>query len=134
MLFRPEADPPTEDAADAGGPSEVGFHAQRAVAWRSGGPNVASSQNGSRWNRNGEAVSHAYPRPMSCVTPSWRCGSTLALASKEVSVRAGHSSVAFTLDHYGHLYEDRSDALADQLDALLSESSSDRAAHMLHAE
>jgi integrase len=40
---------------------------------------------------------------------------------KEVSVRAGHSSVAFTLDHYGHLYEDQSDALADRLDDLLDE-------------
>jgi integrase len=42
-------------------------------------------------------------------------------AGVEVSVRAGHSSVAFTLDHYGHLYEDRSDALADRLDDLLDE-------------
>lgn len=40
---------------------------------------------------------------------------------KEVSTRAGHSSVAFTLDHYGHLYEDRSDQLADRLDDLLDE-------------
>lgn len=39
---------------------------------------------------------------------------------KEVSVRAGHSSVAFTLDHYGHLYEDRSDTLAERLDDLLN--------------
>lgn len=39
---------------------------------------------------------------------------------KEVSVRAGHSSVAFTLDRYGHLYEDRGDDLADRLDALLA--------------
>jgi hypothetical protein len=38
---------------------------------------------------------------------------------KEVSVRAGHSSVAFTLDRYGHLYEDRDDTLPDRLDALL---------------
>jgi integrase len=38
---------------------------------------------------------------------------------KEISVRAGHSSVAFTLDNYGHLYEDRSDALAERLDDLL---------------
>ncbi len=38
---------------------------------------------------------------------------------KEVSVRAGHSSVAFTLDRYGHLYEDADDAIADRLDALL---------------
>jgi hypothetical protein len=34
-------------------------------------------------------------------------------------VRAGHSSVAFTLDRYGHLYENRDDALAERLDALL---------------
>ena len=39
---------------------------------------------------------------------------------KEVSVRAGHSSVAFTLDRYGHLYEDQSDALAERLDDLLA--------------
>ena len=38
---------------------------------------------------------------------------------KEVSVRAGHSSVAFTLDRYGHLYEDQSDTLAERLDDLL---------------
>jgi integrase len=37
---------------------------------------------------------------------------------KEVSVRARHPSVAFTLDTYGHLY-DQSDALADRLDNLL---------------
>ena len=53
---------------------------------------------------------------------------------REVSVRAGHSSVAFTLDNYGHLYEDRSDALADHLDVLLSESVSDSAAHMPRAK
>lgn len=38
---------------------------------------------------------------------------------KEVSVRASHSSVAFTLDRYGHLYENADDAVAEQLDALL---------------
>jgi hypothetical protein len=36
---------------------------------------------------------------------------------------AGHSSVAFTLDRYGHLYEDGSDTLAERLDDLLSERS-----------
>jgi integrase len=41
---------------------------------------------------------------------------------KEVSVRAGHSSVAFTLDRYGHLYEDTEEAVPDRLDALLGES------------
>jgi len=38
---------------------------------------------------------------------------------KWVSVRAGHSSVAFTLDRCGHLYEDRDDE-AEALDALLA--------------
>jgi hypothetical protein len=37
---------------------------------------------------------------------------------KEVSVRAGHSSVAFTLDPYGHLYEDAEDEIPERLDAL----------------
>jgi integrase len=40
--------------------------------------------------------------------------------AKEVSVRAGHSSVAFTLDRYGHLYEDTEHELPDRLDALLA--------------
>lgn len=38
---------------------------------------------------------------------------------KEVSKAAGHSSVAFTLDRYGHLYDVDSDGLADELDNLL---------------
>lgn len=38
---------------------------------------------------------------------------------KEVSKAAGHSSVAFTLDRYGHLYETDSDGLADELDVML---------------
>lgn len=38
---------------------------------------------------------------------------------KEVSKAAGHSSVAFTLDRYGHLYETDHDGLADELDGLL---------------
>ena len=36
---------------------------------------------------------------------------------KEVSVRAGHSSVAFTLDRYGHLFPGHDD-LRDRLDAM----------------
>lgn len=39
---------------------------------------------------------------------------------KEVSQWAGHSSVAFTLDRYGHLYEDHGDDVADRIDALLT--------------
>jgi integrase len=40
---------------------------------------------------------------------------------KEVSTWAGHSSVAFTLDRYGHLYEEHGDDAADRIDALLSQ-------------
>jgi integrase len=40
--------------------------------------------------------------------------------AKEVSVRAGHSSVTFTLDRYGHLCEDHEDRIPERLDALLS--------------
>lgn len=38
---------------------------------------------------------------------------------KSVSVRAEHSSVAFTQDRYGHLYENREPEIQDRLDALL---------------
>lgn len=38
---------------------------------------------------------------------------------KEVSKAAGHSSVAFTLDRYGHLYDVDDEGLADELDTLL---------------
>jgi integrase len=37
---------------------------------------------------------------------------------KEVAARAGHTSVSFTLDRYGHLYPDADQALRDRLDAL----------------
>jgi integrase len=36
----------------------------------------------------------------------------------EVSRRAGHTSVSFTLDRYGHLFEDADQALADKLDGV----------------
>ena len=39
--------------------------------------------------------------------------------AKEISTRAGHSSVAFTLDRYGHLYDDAEDEIPERLDALL---------------
>jgi hypothetical protein len=37
---------------------------------------------------------------------------------KEVSVRAGHTSVSFTLDRYGHLFPGHDDELRDRLDAM----------------
>ena len=42
--------------------------------------------------------------------------------AKEVSTWAGHSSVAFTLDRYGHLYDDHGDDVAERIDALLATS------------
>lgn len=46
---------------------------------------------------------------------------SLNVNPKEISVRAGHSSVAFTLDRYGHLYERADDSISDRLDDLLGE-------------
>jgi integrase len=37
---------------------------------------------------------------------------------KEVATRAGHTSVSFTLDRYGHLYPEADTALRDRLDEL----------------
>jgi integrase len=37
---------------------------------------------------------------------------------KEVATRAGHTSVSFTLDRYGHLYPEADRALRDRLDRL----------------
>jgi integrase len=37
---------------------------------------------------------------------------------KEVAVRAGHTSVSFTLDRYGHLYPETDAKLRDRLDDL----------------
>jgi integrase len=37
---------------------------------------------------------------------------------KEVSVRAGHTSVSFTLDRYGHLFPGHDAELRDRLDAV----------------
>jgi len=39
---------------------------------------------------------------------------------KEVSRRAGHTSVAFTLDRYGHLYDDADERSRDRLDTLMA--------------
>jgi len=37
---------------------------------------------------------------------------------KEVATRAGHASVSFALDRFGHLYPEADTALRDRLDAL----------------
>ena len=39
---------------------------------------------------------------------------------KEVAARAGHTSVSFTLDRYGHLYPESDAILRDRLDAIYS--------------
>jgi integrase len=39
---------------------------------------------------------------------------------KEVAVRAGHSSVSFTLDRYGHLYPESDARLRDRLDTFFT--------------
>jgi integrase len=47
---------------------------------------------------------------------------------KEVSVRAGHTSVAFTLDRYGHLFEGHDLEVRDRLDTMLAEGLKEAAA------
>jgi hypothetical protein len=51
---------------------------------------------------------------MICGTRRWRCGSPPGPNPKEVSGRAGHTSVAFTLDRYGHLFEGHDDELRER--------------------
>ena len=53
-----------------------------------------------------------------CGTPPWPCGSPPAPPPKEVATRAGHTSVSFSLDRYGHLYPEADTALRDRLDGL----------------
>jgi integrase len=47
---------------------------------------------------------------------------------KEISVRAGHTSVSFTLDRYGHLFEGHDLELRDRLDTMLAEGLKEAAA------
>jgi hypothetical protein len=42
---------------------------------------------------------------------------------QEVSARAGHTSVAFTLDRYGHVFEGHDDEPRDRLDAVHAQAS-----------
>jgi integrase len=49
---------------------------------------------------------------------------------KEVAARAGHTSVSFTLDRYGHLYPDADQALRDRLDALHALSQASQSARL----
>jgi hypothetical protein len=41
---------------------------------------------------------------------------------KEVATRAGHASVSFTLDRYGHLYPEADLSLRDRLEAIYTAS------------
>ena len=50
---------------------------------------------------------------------------------KEVAARAGHTSVSFTLDRYGHLYPESDAALRDRLDALYSAGQRDQDADVV---
>jgi integrase len=45
---------------------------------------------------------------------------------KEVAARAGHASVSFTLDRYGHLYPEADLSLRERLDAIYAAAEGDR--------
>jgi hypothetical protein len=51
---------------------------------------------------------------------------------KEVAARAGHASVSFTLDRYGHLYPEADTALRDRLDALYGSAQPASAGTVVH--
>jgi integrase len=51
---------------------------------------------------------------------------------KEVSRRAGHTSVAFTLDRYGHLYPDADVQSRARLDALIAEDQAPSGGRLVH--
>ena len=55
----------------------------------------------------------------------WPCGSRLGRIPKEVAARAGHASVSFTLDRYGHLYPEADLSLRERLEAIYAASESD---------
>lgn len=57
-----------------------------------------------------------------CATPLWRSRSRVGPIPQEVTTWTGHSSVAFILDRYGHLYEENGDDVTDRMDALIVQS------------
>jgi integrase len=50
---------------------------------------------------------------------------------KEVAARAGHTSVSFTLDRYGHLYPESDAALRERLDAIYAAGERDQGAALV---
>jgi integrase len=50
---------------------------------------------------------------------------------KEVAARAGHASVSFTLDRYGHLYPESDAALRERLDAIYAAGERDQGAALV---
>ena len=58
---------------------------------------------------------------MTFAIPQWPCGLRPGRVPKEAAVRAGHSSVSFTLDRYGHLYPESDAGLRDRLDTFFTE-------------
>jgi len=66
-------------------------------------------------DQKGRAGRPAHPRPAAHGGSLWIA---VGAGPKEVAARAGHTSVSFTLDRYGHLYPEADTALRDRLDAL----------------
>jgi hypothetical protein len=77
-------------------------------------------------DQSGRAGWAAHSRPAAYGSGAVDCGRG---ESQEVAARAGHASVSFTLDRYGHLYPDADQALRDRLDALHALSQARRPAH-----
>jgi hypothetical protein len=54
---------------------------------------------------------------------SWGSWIAAGASPKEVGARAGHTSVSFTLDRYGGLFEGHDRELRDRLDAMFADAS-----------
>lgn len=87
---------------------------------RTGGPLRASGFRRSFWTPAIRAAGVAPLRPHDLRHTAVALWIEAGADPKQVSVRAGHTSVAFTLDRYGHLYPEADERLRDRLEGMIA--------------
>ena len=98
-----------------GDPSDYVFSAPH------GGPVRLASWRSRFWNPAVKASGLAHLRSHDLRHTAVALWIAAGASPKEASVRAGHTSVSFTLDRYGHLYPGSEDEVNDRLDAMVAE-------------
>jgi integrase len=93
---------PTDQVFNAQGGGQLRISNFRRNIWR---PAVADANLGGP----------AHPRPRHTAVALWIAAGA---SPKEVAARAGHTSVSFVLDRYGHLFPEADTALRARLDTL----------------